>query len=352
MAKGVLAIVESARWAGRYGRLVWSLLRILFRGRVLGILAVIFLLLGPSIVVVRHIAGSIDQDPPLYLRYAPEVPALAQYGHLLGAKSYPMLMLPAVAAFFHDGELVAGSSLGLNGLDEVYRVLVPLLMLLIGANVLPQARALFGTLFSLPARRGTLFLIHAAALAVVCILLFGVAFGLNVAAVSLTKGYDSGILGLLVNTHILLLLYGGVFAYMGLAFAALFRRRGVALLAGMAAIVLVISILPSFRSAVYHAYYSAHEFEIRLAKLGGYLPNDPWYRTTQALTLAPGTAYTHSMFFMAYDAKYPGSRHCPDCQPWETPWTIVARMRIALAATSFGLMALGAVAFARKEAEG
>ncbi len=335
----------------RYASVCWNLLRILGRGRVLVLLALVFVLLGPAIVVVRHLTGSITQDPPLYLRYAPDVTVLAEHSQFLDWKQFPMLVPPEVSAFFHVGELITGSSLSLNGLNEIYRVLVALLMMLIGANVLPQTRELYGTLFTLPARKGTLFLLHAGTLAVVCILLFGVAFVLNAAAVILTKGYDPDIFGLVFNIHVLLLLYGGFFASLGLAFAALFRRRGVALLAGVVAIILVISILPNFRNAMYFSYITEHAHEMRLAKRGGYLPDDPVYRTIRALTLTPGTSYTRSMALMGYDVRFPESPFCPDpeCSPGETRWQYLNRVRIALVAMSLGLMALGAAAFSRKE---
>ncbi len=297
-------------------------------------------------------AGSIDRDPPLYLHYAPEVPALAQYEPFLGTKQFPMLVPPDASAFFHSGELVAGSSLGLNGLDEIYRVLLPLLMLLIGANVLPQTRVLYGTLFTLPVRRSTLFLLHAAALATICALLLGLAFALSAAAAVLTKGYDPEILSLLFNIHVLLLLYGGVFAFLGLALAAISRQRGVALLLGVTVVVVIITILPNLRNTMYFTYISEHETEFQLATLQGRLPDDPLYQVTRAMTLSPGTAYTRSMSMMAYDVKFPESAFCPDCNPWETRWGYLNRARIALAAMSFGLMALGAVAFSRREAAG
>ncbi len=316
------------------------------------LLVLVFVSLGPTMVVVRHVTGAITQDPPLFLRYAPEVPALAGYGTFLDWKQIPMLFPPEVSSFFYDGELREGTGFGLNGLNEIYRVLVALLMMLIGANVLPQTRALYGTLFALPTRKGTLFLLHAATLAVVCILLFGLTFILNAAAIALTKGYDPDIFGLVFNIHVLLLLYGGFFAYLGLAFAALFRQRNVALLAGVAAIVLVITILPNVQNAMYFTYITEHKHEMRLAKLQGSIPDDPVYRTIQALSLAPGTAYTRSIALMGYDVKYPRSPYCPDCNPGETRWQYLNRVRVALAAMSFGLMALGTAAFSRKEASG
>lgn len=336
---------------GRYAALCAGVISVLLRGRVLVLLMFVFLLLGPAMVIVRQSAGSIDRDPPLYLFYAPAVLPLAQYHGFLFMGGFPMMVPPALAAFYNSGNSGnIGSGLGLNGLDEVYRVLVALLMLLLGANVLPQNAAVYTSMFTAPVRKTTLYLLHAVVLLLVCLVLFGLAFLANAAAVRFVGGAGPQDLRLLFNFHILVALYGGVFASLGLAAAALFRQRALALLVGLAAVVLVITIIPNVQSALELSYRETHDFELRLAGLTGVYPSDPLYRAIHALTLAPSVAYTYSMFYMRYDVMYPNSGLCPYCKPGETRWVLVNRARLSLAATSLGLLALGAVAFSRKEA--
>ena len=332
----------------RYAALCAGIISVLLRGRVLVLLLLVFLLLGPAMVVVRQSTGSIDRDPPLYLFYAPAVLPLAQYHAFLFMGGFPMMVPPALAAFYHSGHISSG--LGLNGLDEVYRVLVALLMLLLGANVLPQNAAVYTSMFTAPVRKTTLYLLHAVVLLLVCFVLFGLAFLANTAAVRFVGGATTQDLRLLFNFHVLVALYGGVFASLGMAAAALFRQRALALLIGMAAVVLVIAVIPNVQSALELSYRETHDFELRLAGLTGVYPSDPLYRAIHALTLAPSVAYTYSMFYMRYDVMYPDSGLCPYCKPGETRWVLVNRARLSLAATSLGLLALGAVAFSRKEA--
>ncbi|MCK4246272.1 hypothetical protein KAX14_03460, partial [Candidatus Bipolaricaulota bacterium] len=59
------------------------------------LLILVFLLLGPAMVIVRQSAGSIDRDPPLYLFYAPAVLPLAQYHGFLFMGGFPMMVPPA-----------------------------------------------------------------------------------------------------------------------------------------------------------------------------------------------------------------------------------------------------------------
>lgn len=334
---------------GSYPLLIFDILRLLLRGRALVVLLLLLLFVGPSMIMTRHITGALDQDPPLFLRYAPEIPALSGYTTFLHWKAFPTISPPQMAAFYHSGELLEGSSLGLNGLDEIYRVLIALVMLPIGANILPQNRAIFGSLFSVPIRKPTLFLLHACALGMLLVVVFAATFAVNAAAVAGIGSATPENLRLLFNNHVLLLLYGSVFGFLGLGLAAIFRVRGVALLAGLAAIVLVVAILPNLQSGLYNAYRTSHELEIRLAGLRGEAPNDALYRAIQALSLAPASAYTYSMLYMRYDMLFPASSLCHVCKPGEMRWGWIRRARLTLALTSVGLVIVGTTAFRRKQ---
>lgn len=332
-----------------YGALCRGIVSILLKGRVLVVFMTVFVLLGPTLVVIRHVTNAIDAAPPFYLMDAPAVPALAEYHPFLHPGGWDVGVVPApLAAFYATSETSAATGAGLNGLDEIYRILVALLMLLVGANVLPQHEAVYASLFTVPMSKTAQYLLHALALGALCVGLFGLAFLANAATVCAIHGVDHTSLQLLLQFHVFVALYGSLFAFLGLLVSALFRSRRAALLAGMLVVLVIVSVVPHVQNALYFSYRYNHATELRRARLTGIYPGDAMFRLVQVLSLSPSVAYTRSTFHMIYAARYGDSGRCASC--WgETRLEFVDRARIALGAMSMMLIVLGGIAFSRKD---
>ena len=327
-------------------RLLWDVIRIVCAGRAIVVLAVAFLLLGPATVAIRHATGAFDRALPTYFFDAPTIPALWENHSSLHAGTSFLLAPASLAAFFQSGEGPADGTLRFNGLDQVYRILVALLMLLIGANVLPQNEAVYASLFTVPARKAAHYLLHAAALAVLVFVLLGAAFLVNAGVVRAIHGPQAGPMRLLFDYHVLLALYGAAFAGLGLFLAAAVRRRPTALMIGVATALLLIAVAPQAYYTSALAYRDRHAETLAIARDLGEVPNDAWYRVNDLLSLTPAAVYTQSTLNLLYIARY-GDTSCASCGP-SSRQRAIDRGRIALAATAAGFLVLGGIAFQRK----
>jgi ABC-type transport system involved in multi-copper enzyme maturation permease subunit len=339
--------------------LTGQFLRLIGKNRPVLLLVAVFLLIGPITIGVRFLAVQSFQTPTTGNAHVVllEAPNPQKLGMFLGALQSGVGIrrdLPGCASALFSAT-VGRSTLTISSatLDDVYLFIVPLLALLIGGNVLPHDERVYGILFSLPTRKGWLYVYQAVALFIFIVLLVGVAFLANFALISWL--YQSGwaVISMLGEYHLAVCLFALVFAFLGLVLSVLFRERSAALALGLTIVVLMTAVIPPVQSVLGDVYARTHMTELVATKAEDKTPTDLFYKTVDFLSLTPSCAFTNILDDLSalYAADKEAREGCVGCQSQENKRRRIVRRYLALLTSSGVCLLLGGVAFVRKEAQ-
>jgi len=336
-------------------RTLASILTVVLRRRHVALLSGCILLIGPCLILSlsplrepRLTSTLIAfEDPVLALDRVAAVSPLLQPGWAAA----PARTSEATSAFFSQGATGRrGQTLTTGTLDDIYRFILPLAMIVIGANLLPHDRRMLATLGSLPGGVLRVYWIHVVALVLATTTLLSIVFLANVGAVALGHGASAlwGDIGLLAEFHLATWLLSLAFASLGFMLSALIRQRQTALVTGLAVMVLLSACAPQLHLVLSQSYVRSHRNRVEAAGTVDVLDSDPATYGLRVLGWLPGKAYIHILELLPnLHNRAVGTRGCSGGSERKA----VRAGYVALAVISALSLGVGGVIFVRRGVE-
>ena len=111
-------------------------------------------------VAVSQLAEVGAQRAPLALLEELTLENLVRHRVTIGLSANDRTRRGADAVLFGDAIGRRGLTLATTSLDTVYLLIIPIVALLVGSNLLPYDQRVYGSVFSLPVRRSSLYVTH------------------------------------------------------------------------------------------------------------------------------------------------------------------------------------------------
>jgi hypothetical protein len=331
---------------------VGGILAVTWRSWTVVLLVLGSIALGPAVISFQATSDGQDALSRLIL-FEPPLPArIAPVHHLLEPWGSTSTSTSGLSAFFPiETEGRSGQTLSTRTLYDIYRFVIPLVMILVGANLLPHERRVYASLFSLPGGRLVQYLLHLTSLICLVTSILVLIFVANLAAVSCWHGLTTAAesVPLLVNYHLTLLLYAFIYTALGFVAAILFRKRSTGIIAAIVLFVLLIAVAPQAYLAANQNYVRNHSDEVQAAGTYEVLLDDPLFVAIRSLTYLPGDAVSRALAYL------PEIRNTDDDETHASSMS-TAEKRLAVRQAcasmgwfSLGTVVLGGIVFLRKE---
>jgi len=321
-----------------------------WRSRTIAVLIAGLLLIGPAVIGLHALVHSEDEQPRLVLFQAPDLHEAALLQHMLyeaPATQESPSGFGAIFATSDDGR--PGFAYSTKTLDAIYRVFLPLIMVLIGANILPHSKRIYASLFSTPGGRSAQFALYACAVVLLVTFLSAALYAANLAALGVCQASWPGAWRMLGEFHLLNALYGMVFATIGFVLSIMVSHRTTALVSALAISLFLVGVAPQTYLIVSQNYARSQLDRIAAAESAEVLADDPLARAIGLLGRLPASGQGAGAYFLAR-LFGPSSRGCTSCGTSAQERAAVNRTYRDLAVTSALFLTLGAACFARREA--
>jgi hypothetical protein len=326
----------------------------IWRSRSILLLIVGILVLGPLVIGIHASSHADQQALPLLLFARPDVAGLAPVHHQLSPKAITLRTSSDMSPFFASAQEEGrrGQALDTKTLDDIYRFLVPFVMVLVGANILPHQERVYGALFSLPGGKGLQFLLHCTALLSLVLLVSLSMLLVNALALTAAFGVSATRASflLLFEYHVVLLLYALCFANLGFLGAITFRSRTTSIIATIVLVVLLVGAMPQFFLAASQTYVRSQAERIRSAGTMDVLLEDPVFMGIRFLGDLPGSAFANALEYLPELHRTVIEGGCTTCPTFTDKRALRNRAYVSMAIFGTALLVLGGAAFVRKEA--
>jgi ABC-type transport system involved in multi-copper enzyme maturation permease subunit len=343
MLRSVAAVLSNTR----------GIIAVTYRSKAVVVLVIGATAIGPAIVSFHGSVGGQEPANRLIVFESPDPNRLAPVHHLLSPTSTSSQANPPILnAFFSSGaDGRTGQALGTRTLDDVYRFLLPLVMILIGSNLLPQRRRIYASLFSLPGGRGAQYLLHVLAMVCLVVLVMVLIFMANLITVFGWYGASSTIevLPLLIEYHLAFLLYAFGFAAVGFLSAVLFTNRSTGIIAAIAVFVLLVAVVPQVYLAASQTYVRNHADQIQAAGTTEVLLQDPLFVALRSLSRLPGDAVSQVLMYLPDLHRPEGDVSCATCMSRAEKRVVGREAYLSMGVFAAILLAVAAAVFLRKE---
>ena len=333
---------------------LWKFIRVHTAKRSILALGGALLLIGPAVICLnRFTEGETVADPPIVLLAPANTQTLSLiFGSLLSGsglqQEYPAQLRPFFSTAVGRGYL----SVSLQTLDDIYTLIVPLIMLFLGGITFPHDESIYGLLFSLPVRKLYLYGCYLLGSLTVCTgLVLGV-YLLNLTTSVILNGADGSLTAVISVFHLSLWLYALVFTFLGATLSLLFRSRTTALTLGLIVIVLVTAVVPLGKRILSHVYVTLYREELLLKAASGEKPSDPLFKFLEGLSLTPTLAFRGILEDLPslYRAAGSPDAPCPACRPGLDVCSRIWQRELGLLAAIGVLGLAGGALFLHKEA--
>ena len=331
---------------------VGGILAVTWRSWTVALLILGSIAIGPAVISFQATSGGQDTPSRLILFEQPSPARIAPVHHLLESEWSTATTSPGLSSFFpSETEGRNGQTLSTRTLYDIYRFVIPLVMILVGANLLPHERRVYASLFSLPGGRLVQYLLHLTSLICLVTLILVLIFVANLVAVSGWYGLTTAVesVALLVNYQLTLLLYAFIFAALGFMAAVLFRKRPTGIIAAIVLLVLLVAVAPQAYLAASQNYVRNHTDEVHAAGTSDVLLKDPLFVAIQCLSYLPGSAVSRALAYLPEIGGPLEDEGCVTCTSKAEKHLAVRRSCMSMGWFSVGIVALGGIVFLRKE---
>lgn len=333
---------------------VWNVIQVTWKTKSIVFLFLGLCALGPLVISLHAIDRSDAASAQLLVFAPPEVTNLAPIHYMLSPGMNVDRTDPHLEALFASGaDARRGQALKTQTLDDIYRFLLPLLMVLVGANVLPHHRRIYLSLGSLPGGRALMFLFHAIAL--LCLVAFMVftLFLCNVVALLLAHGTTAiaGSIALLAEYHSALLLYSIGFAAMGFLLSSVIRNRSTSMVAAITIAVLLVAVIPQFYLTASQTYFRSQSARVEQSGTYEDVFKDPMMVAISLLARSPGYALAQALEFLPTLHTPVSEEGCIGCTTTQQQRAAANRAQLSMGGFAL-LMILGSSLSLLRSAEG
>jgi hypothetical protein len=266
-------------------------------------------------------------------------------GAFLSLTPVPRGGVPAQVLFSNEG---TRHDLSTSSLAGVMLCALPFAALLVGVGMSPPRGGANLTLLSAPVRRTTFYLAHMAALLCYVAVVMAIGWGLCSLLIASAGPSDQPVQQQLNGAFAYSSLYAAVYGSVGLWFGVWFRKRSVAMLAGMALIVILIGVLPNLGELLTGSYFDVHPELAQLTRDTGNWPDNPIFLSILAVRHAPGNALQRILREIADPTPTTLDRTCLCRVAWSSAG-IIAEETIALGAALLVAFLVGMLVFVRRE---
>jgi ABC-type transport system involved in multi-copper enzyme maturation permease subunit len=332
---------------------VWNVIQVTWKTKSIVFLVLGLCTLGPLVISLHAINRSGAERAQLLVFAPPKIENIAPVHHMLSPGYHvDRTSIHMEALFASSANARRGQALKTETLDDIYRFLLPLLMVLVGANVLPHDRKIYLSLGALPGGRALMFLFHVLALLCLIVLMVLALFLCNVIVLLLAHGTTTiaSSMALLAEYHIALLLYSTGFAAMGFLLSSVIRNRSTSMIAAITIAILLVAVIPQFYLTASQTYFRSQSARIQQSGYEAVL-KDPMMVAISLLARSPGYALAQALEFLPTLHTPVSEGGCIGCTTTQQQRSAANRARLSMGGFAL-LMILGSSLSLLRSAEG